>query len=111
MIVNVGLGDDSSGDAGVGPNFNGVYLTFAIIGLFAFVSVFRGNSSSSSYRSQGAKRTRAIGTRASEEYKLEVDITGRGNWVEQATGTKRELGKVATQVKNQEGMKTRLVPL
>lgn len=117
--VGVGLGDDSSldssGDSGVGPNFNGVYFTFAFIGLVAIVSVFRGGSSSHLVRSQRVKRASKIESRAprtsKENYKLEVDITGNGRWVEQAVGSKRELGKIATQVKNQEGMKTRLVEI
>lgn len=122
MIVSTGLGDDSidvSSDSGVGVNFNGAYLTFALIGLFAVVSVFRRGSSSHLVRSQRVKRTgskargtsRRVEAKITDEYKLEVDITGNGRWVEQAQGSKRELGKVATQIKNQEGMKTRLVAL
>lgn len=116
MIVGTGLGlaDEVDSDSGVGPNFNGVYLTFALVGIFAFLSVFRGGSSSHLVRSQRSKgikrvRSRTQETNGVDRFKLEVDITGNGRWVEQATGNKRELGKMATQIKAKEGMKTRLV--
>ena len=124
MLVSTGLGDELVDDSGVddsGLGLSDVWLTLGAIGVvgLVFVSVLRGGSSSSVSRNKRVKGTgsktrrvtRRVETKASSQYKLEVDITGNGRWVEQATGSKREMGKVATQVKNQEGMKTRLVEI
>jgi hypothetical protein len=116
MIINQGLGDDLSDlvPSPNEPNVQGIYFLLAGLGVYAFFHSVFGNNNSNNRSNQSNRthsHTSSTKQRETTEYKLEVDITGNGRWVEQATGSKSELSKEATRIKKREGMKTRLVPI
>jgi hypothetical protein len=47
----------------------------------------------------------------SANYKLLVDVTGRGNWVEQASGSEKSMKSVGAKVRAKEGMNWKVVPV
>ena len=111
MIINSkGLGDDSS-DATIPDNTYLILL--GVVTLFVGFIALDGNKSRVTYRASKriskspVKRARARETE-SANYKLEVDITGNGNWVEQDSGSLAKMKKLATSIKQREGMKTRI---
>ena len=60
------------------PIFSGVLFTFACVGVYAFGAQKNGAQAFSTVQKHG-------------DFKLEVDITGRGNWVEQGRGPSKEV--------------------
>ena len=77
------------------PSFAGVAFLLACIGAHAVLL--------SAFKTPTARRGSA-----SAPHTLEVDITGRGNWVVQMRGDLPELKHEASRIRKREGMQTRI---
>lgn len=114
MIINSkGLGDDSDsvGDSVIPDNTYLILLGFValFVGYVALEGVTRRTTYSVSRgRPTKARPKQSREVKEEQEYRLEVDITGNGNWVEQSSGSLAKMKKEAALVKQREGMKTRI---
>jgi len=84
------------------PTFAGVYFIFACLGLRAFATIVR----QPPVPEPPARRY----TKPASTHRLEVDINGRGYWVEHSCGPESEMRAQARHIKHTEGMPTRITP-